>query len=216
MLGVLSKGESLDPPDAQDGLTALNALMGTLTNTPMVFAPTLDTIPLSAGVSSITVGPSGTTITGRPLKVLDESYIDNGTTTYPLRVYTDQQYSDILVKTTTGTPEGVWPLMNMPDVQLTFWPVPIGGLTLKLWSIKALSTFPGLTTAVRLPEGYEDLLALELAEALAPEYQVDVPAPVMDRLKRARRNIQTTNLRVPMLQIRPELQCRPFNVLTNQ
>lgn len=215
MLGVLAKGESLDASDAADGLVALNALMGSLSNGPMVYAKTLDTISLTGGTPSITVGPSGTTIAARPVKVLDESYIANGSVTYPLRVFTDQQYSDVSVKTTQGIPEAVWPLMNMPDVQLTFWPVPIGGLTLNLWSIKALSTFPALTTTVSLPPGYEDALAFWLAEVIAPEYEVEPPATVLRVGARLRRQLSLTNLQVPMLKQR-DMARGHFNVLTNQ
>jgi hypothetical protein len=213
---VYAKGEEPDADESQDGLAALNALMGSLSNSPLVYAKTLDTIALSAGVASITVGPSGTTVTARPIRVLDESYIQSGNVTYPLRVFTDQQYSDVLVKTTQGIPEAIWPLMNMPDAQITLWPVPIGSLTLKLWSIKQLATFPDLTTAVSLPPGYEELVTLELADALGPEYERELPASAMRRLQRARRNVELANLEVPMLKQRPEIVGSHFNILTNQ
>lgn len=216
MLGVYAKGEEPDADESRDGLAALNALMGSLSNTPLVYAKTRDSIALTAGVPSITVGPSGTTVADRPMRVLDESYIQSGGVTYPLRVFTDQQYSDVSVKTTQGIPEAIWPLMNMPDAQITFWPVPIGSLTLNLWSIKQLATFPGLTTAVSLPPGYEDALAYFLAEALAPEYQVSLTQEVRDGIRRHRRNIEAMNLEVPMLKQRGEFVGSYFNVLTNQ
>lgn len=217
LLGVYAKGEEPSADESAEALEALNALMGSLSNTPMVYAKTLDTIPLTGGVASITVGPGTTPGQRRPLKVLDESYIENGSTTYPLRVFTDQQYSDILVKTAQGNPEAIWPLMSMPDVQITFWPVPIGGLTLQLWSIKALSSFPELTTEVSLPDGYEDLLAHELGDALGPEYQTALPPAAVQRLRMLRRNIATTNLEVPMLAQPAQIASSGhFNVLTNQ
>jgi hypothetical protein len=121
---------------------ALNAMMAALSNTPLVYAKTLDTIALTAGVASITVGPSGTTVTTRPVQVLADSYLTNGSVSYPLDVFTQDQYSAVPVKTTQGIPTSITPLMLMPDAQLTFYPVPIGGLTLNLWSMKALSTLP--------------------------------------------------------------------------
>jgi hypothetical protein len=215
LLGVYAKGETPDADESADGLSALNALMGSLSNTSLVYAKTLDTIALAGGVASITVGPSGSTITDRPVRVLDESYLTNGDVTYALRLFTQQQYSDVAVKTTQGIPGAVWPLMNMPDVQLTFYPVPIAGLTLNLWSIKQLQTFPALTTEVSLPPGYDDLLPLELAEAIGPEYERELAPASQRRLRRLRADIALTNLEVPMLKRPSDLRGGHFNVLTN-
>lgn len=215
LLGVYAIGETPSPDESQDGLTALNALMGSLSNTPMVYAKTLDTIPLTGGVSSITVGPSGTTVTVRPIEVLDESYITNGNVTYPLLIFTGKQYSDVMVKSTTAIPTAIWPLMNMPDVQLTFWPVPIGGLTLNLWSTKLLQTFPGITTLVSLPPGYDDFLAYELADAIGPEYDSQLQPAAVLRLRRLRSNIERKNLVVPMLQKPVDQRFGHYNILNN-
>lgn len=215
LLGVYSIGEAPSSDESQDSLTALNALMGSLSNTPMVYAKTLDTIALTGGVSSITVGPSGTTATVRPIEVLGESYISNGNVTYPLLIFTDKQYSDVMVKTTQAIPTAIWPLMNMPNVQLTFWPVPISGLTLNLWSTKLLQTFPSLTTVVSLPDGYEDYLAYELADAIGPEFDQELSPASMLRLRRLRSNIERTNLVVPMLKKPVDQRFGQYNILTN-
>ena len=216
LLGVYSKGESPSSDETTDALAVLNGIMGAISNTSLVYAKTLDVIALTAGVASLTVGPFGSTSAARPLKVLDESYITNGTVSYPLVVLTQQQYSDIPTKATQGIPQTITPLMAMPDVQLTLWPVPIAGLTLNLWSLKQLATFPGLTTAVSLPPGYDDALGYLLAEALAPEYQVE-PSPTVQRLiKRARRDIEEMNLEVPMLKTSAPTARAYFNVLTNR
>jgi hypothetical protein len=216
LLGVYATGEEPDASETADALKVLNALMGSLSNTPLVFAKTRDVIALTAGVSSITVGPSGSTVTDRPMRVLDESYIQSGSTTYPLRVFTDQQYSDVGVKDTQGYPEAIWPLMGMPDVTLTFFPVPTGGLTLYLWSVKQLEGFPALTSEASLPPGYVDLLGLELAKAIAPEYQKALPVQAEERRRALRRDLAVMNLEVPMLAHRNDFACGHFNVLTNR
>ena len=199
LLGVYSKGEEADPDETSDGLAALNALMGSMSNTPLVYAKTLDSIALTAGVASITVGPGTTPGQLRPVRVLEDSYIQHGEMTYPLSVFTEQQYGDIALKNTQGIPEVIWPLMSMPDAQITFWPVPTSGLTLKLWSIKALSSFPTLTTEVSLPPGYEDLLPLELAKAISSEYQTALPRDAEERRRGLRRALKRTNLQVPQI-----------------
>jgi hypothetical protein len=215
LLGVYAIGEAPSADESVSGLAALNGLMGSLSNTPMVYAKTLDTIALTGGVASITVGPSGTTVTDRPVQVLDESYLVNGDVTYALSLFNGQQYSDISVKSTQGIPEAMWPLMNMPDVQLTFYPVPNAGLTLKLWSVKALQTFPALTTTVSLPTGYEGALPFWLAEVWAAELQVPVPASVDKLAKRYRNELGLTNLVIPMLKTNQPVVSGHYNVLTN-
>jgi hypothetical protein len=216
MLGVYSAGEDLDPSEAQDGLAALNDLVEELSIGGMVYAKTRDSIGITAGLPSITVGPSGTTITDRPVQVLDESYMLIGTTSYPLQVLTLQQFTDIQDKTTQGIPEGVFPRMDMPNATLSFWPVPNQAMTLQLWSSKVLASFPGLTTEVSLPPGYKKALAFLLAIDIASEYEA-MPSPLVLRgATNARRMIETLNFQVPMLTLPAEIgQQWGFNILTN-
>jgi hypothetical protein len=197
LLGVYALGEEPSASEAQDALTAMNALMGTLSNGAMIYAKTLDTIAIAAAQASVTVGPTGTTVTARPVRVLDESYTVIDGVSYPLDVVTLQEYNDISVKATGGIPVALWPQMDMPDVTLTFWPVPAVAMTLNLWSDKLLASFPALTTTVSLPPGYEDGLAFILAETLAPEYQVAVPPQVKIGAGRSRRILKRTNLQIP-------------------
>lgn len=217
LLGVYAKGEEPSPDESQDGLAVLNGLMGALSNTPLVYAKTLDTIPLAAGVGSITVGPSGTTVTTRPVEVLDATYVSTGFADYPLTPLTEEQYSAIPVKTTQGIPDGIRARMNMPDIELAFYPVPLAGLTLKLWSIKQLQTFPSLTTQASLPPGYDFFVPYFLAEALSAEYDRPVPPEVKAQANRGRLSLGLANLDVPMLQTAAQVTpSGHFNVLTNR
>lgn len=211
MLGVYSIGEEPSAEEAQDALLTLNATLGALSNTPIVYAKTLDSIAITAGSSSVTVGPSGATVTTRPVDVSSDSYVLVDTTSYPLSIFTQHQYNGIAWKAQAGIPEGIWCQMDMPDITVTFWPVPSQAMTLKLWSVKLLASFPALTTVVSLPPGYEDGLAYLLAEALAPEYDVEVPAAVLRGVQRARNSL--TTFEPPMLTLPAELSSPRFNIL---
>jgi hypothetical protein len=201
MLGVYSIGEDLSDEEAQDALSALNALMGSLSNGGMVFAKTVDPIALSAGQSSVTVGPTGTAATDRPVRVLSESYVQYGDVSYGLEVYTLQQYNDITLKTVQGIPVALWVQPDVPDVTVTLWPVPNQAMTLYLWSDKLISSFPTLTGTVSLPPCYEEALAYILAETIAPEYEVQVPVAVSKGAARGRRVLKRTNYQVPTLNV---------------
>lgn len=201
MLQVYSIGEQPSAEESQDCLTALNELMGTLSNGAMIYVKTLDTINLVASDPSITVGPTGDTVTLRPVRVLDESYITLSGVSYPLKLLTLQEYNDIGVKATAGIPVGIWVQPDMPNITITFWPVPSQAMTLNLWSDKLLSSFPTLTTTVTLPPGYEEGLAYILAVTIAPEYEVTPSNEVKAGASRSRRILKRTNFQVPKLRL---------------
>lgn len=198
MLGVYSIGEDPSAEETADGIAAFNALIGTLSNGPMIYAKTLDTIALSATVGSITVGPTGGTVTSRPVRVLPQSYITYQGVSYPLDILTLQEYNDVPVKATQGIPVGIWVQPDMPDITVTFWPIPSEAMTLNLWSDKVLSSTLTPTTQLSFPPGYEDAFAYLLAEAIAPEYEVDpLPKAVEVGASRSRRLLKRTNRQIP-------------------
>lgn len=201
MLGVYATGENPSADESQDALAALNALLAEVSNGAMVYAKTLDVIALAASQTSVTVGPSGTTITARPVNVLPESYIVLSGVSYPLDVFTLQQYNSISVKATSGIPEGIYVQPDMPNITVTLWPVPSQAMTLNLWSDKQLASFPTLTTVVSLPPGYEAALPPMLAEEIAPEYELPVPDAVARLASRGRRVLKRTNLQIPSLSL---------------
>lgn len=202
LLGVYAIGEEPSNDEAQTGLTALNALLDSLANSgQLVYAKSLDSIALVGGTAAYTVGPSGGTVTTRPVEVLDESYVTLSDVTYSLSVITLQQYNDIGQKTIQGIPRYLWVQPDMPNVTVTLWPVPDQAYTLKLWSNKVIGGTLALATTVSLPPGYLRMLAYLLAEELAPEFQAPVPAAVEKIAGQSRRMLKRTNLEVPQLSV---------------
>lgn len=201
LLQVYAIGEEPSSDEAQAGLTALNALVQSWGNSPLlIHAQSLDQIPLTAGTGSYIVGPGlGGFVTARPMEVLEASFVRFQGVDYPLSVLTLDDLNAIPVKTISGIPTGVYAHMDMPNITLTLYPVPSQAMTLHLWSVKAVPEFPGLTSSVILPPGYEQALAFLLAETLAPEYETQPSAQVMREAARVRRAIKRTNLQVPRL-----------------
>lgn len=199
-IGVISIGETPSDEEAADALFALNGLMGSLGNSPqMIFARTNEPVQLVANTASYTVGPSGGLVTPRPIDVLESSNIIYQGVTYPLIKWTLQDYQQITVPTTTGIPTGFYAQMDMPDITLTFWPVPAQGMVFNMWSDKQITEFASLTQQIGMPPGYDRALAFILAVEIAPEYEVE-PSPNLLRLcSQARRMIKRTNTEVPRL-----------------
>lgn len=204
LLGVYSAGEDLSADESADALSALNALMDSLSNDSLqVFARSVDAIALSAGTASVTVGPSGGTVTTRPVEVLDESYLRIGSTDYPLDMLTLDEWNAIGTKTLSGLPAALYVQPDMPDITVHIWPQPSEAATLYLWSRKQIRQFTSLPTELNLPPGYERMLAFMLAEELAPEYEREPSPTVRQKAAAARRSIKRTNLEVPVLDMPP-------------
>lgn len=202
IIGVLPEGETPSAQESADGLEALNALMGSIANGQLlIFAGTLDQVPLSANVGSYTVGPTGSVVTTRPVDVLESSYITYQGVTYPLVKWTLADYNQITVQNIGGIPTGFYVQTDMPDITVTLWPVPADTMTLNLWSNKQITEFTSLTQQLVMPPGYDRMLAYMLAVDIAPEYEVEPSANVMRLAATSRRQIKRTNTEVPRLQM---------------
>jgi len=196
---VLGSGETLSAEDSQDGLTALNSMVESISNGRLlIHTLTLDSFALTSGDGEYSIGATGDIASTRPINVDESSYILKGTISYPLRLIDASDYNAIGDKAADGDiPEYLWYRASYPNATLTFYPVPGAGCTLKLWSWKALSTFADLTTTVSLPPGYEEMLAFNLAANIGPEYGVDVPMWVIKQASVTKKRIKRTNTVVP-------------------
>lgn len=202
LLGVYAIGEQPSDDEASDGLMVLNALLDGLANDSFLIAvKSQDSIPLTANQASVTVGPSGSFVTTRPVEVLESSYILYQGVSYPLAVLTLQDYTAIPVKTITGVPSAIYPAMGMPNVTITPYMVPSDSMTLVLESNKQITSFSSLTTTLALPPGYERLLAYLLAVDLAPEFEIAPSQAVMTGAASAMKRLKRVNMQIPRLQM---------------
>lgn len=199
LIGVLSIGETPSDEESADGLESLNAMLDSFANDKQViYAPTLDVIAWSPSVSSYTVGPTGTVVTVRPVTLLTSCYFDWGGVSYPLTPITVDEYNSIPLKSlATDVPQYIWCNPQFPDSTITLFPTPTSAISVKLWSNKQLLNIPTLTTPLDLPPGYKDFIDFNLAERLAPEYEVQVPMSVAKQAMLTRKTIARTNF-VPL------------------
>tara|TARA_R110000868_G_scaffold199448_2_gene446096 strand:+ start:7139 stop:7801 length:663 start_codon:yes stop_codon:yes gene_type:complete len=201
--GTYSIGETPSADESADGLSALNGLVESMVNEGLlIYVPTLNAITLSSGTSAYTVGPTGGTVTTRPVEVLNSSYIVYGGISYPLDILTIQDYNDIPLKTEAGSvPTHLYVLAGMPNITVTAYPTPGATMTLNLWSNKVLQSFTALTDTVTLPPGYDRMLAYNLAVEIAPEYDAVVRPDVMQTAINSRRVLKRTNTKPPLLKL---------------
>lgn len=171
MAGILGEGEVMTSDLADDGLVYLNDLMQGLSNEQnMIFQNTEESITMT-GATSYTWGSGGTINTARPQKITGAFFRLNGTNVdYPVDVLTKDEYDGIGEKTiTTDILNYVYLYNSYPLAELFVYPVASNG-TLHITTWKALSEFATGTTAVSLPNGYERMLKIVLADEIGLEF----------------------------------------------
>lgn len=203
LIGVYGSTDTLSAEEGIDGLATLNAMLDEWANENlMISAATLDVITLQPNVSVYTIGPTGGTVSNCPVEIDSASYIQYNSISYPLDLLTLAEYNDITLKNlTTLIPDSLWFNPTFPNGVITLYPVPAAVMTLNLWSFKQIAYFPSLTSVVALPPGYENAIVYNLAEALAGEYGVPVPAIVGKLAWVNKKKVKRINYVMPLLDI---------------
>lgn len=196
LIGVLGAGATPSDEDYEDGLTALNGMLGSWNNDGlMCYATQTESLSLADGDSTYTIGPAGDLNTTRPVAV-EAAWILEDNISYPVTIISDAQYDAIQNKTT----ESSWPNVanyraTMATGTLYVYPVPNAVRTMKLRTRVVLESFDAVTDAVSLPPGWEDALAFNLAIRIAPEFEVAVRPEVIAVARETKAGIKNANVR---------------------
>lgn len=217
IIKVYGTGETVSDAEATDGLASLNAMLEDWANENlMLHVAKLNAIVLTPALASYTVGPSGSTITDRPVSIDPGTYIEIGGISYPLEVITLDQYNSIALKTLdTSIPQYIYYSPTFPNATVTLYPVPAVTGTLNLWTWKPISTFANLTDVVSMPPGYVNAIVYNLAEYLAPEFGADIHISVHSKASSLKKKLKRTNFTPMFLEI-PDSVPRGFNIYTGQ
>lgn len=212
LIGVYSIGETPSDDEMTDGINALNSLLDSLgTSKLLIYALTLDTISITAGTSSKTIGSTGDVASTRPAWIDPSTYLLVSGVSYPLTILDDQEYNGIGQKTSTSTiPNYLWYKADYPNGTLTFWPVFSAAATLKLWSWKALTGYSSLTDTLSVPPGYEEMLTFNLACNLAPEHDSEPSVFVQRKAANTMRAVKRANSKAPSMSLPAVVLPGPF------
>lgn len=210
---VLGAGENMSAEDATDGLNSLNQMLDSWSaDGQVIYSRSVDTINLSSGVLSYTMGPSGDINTARPVSITEATITQGGLLMNPLMIWGAETYSTLGFPSLQGIPSNLYVNNSFPLLELKLYPVPIGGLQLNIYSMKKLSDF-SLNDTVELPPGYERALIYNLAVEIAPEYEREASATVKniasDSLSTIKRNNQ--QYPAPTMAVDPALSQRYTN-----
>lgn len=197
LLGVLAEGETPSPDTAQDALNALNQMLDSWSIERLSVFTTIDQMfTWPASIISRTLGPSGNFVGVRPVLLDDASYFRDPSTgvSYGIKFLNQQQYDAIAVKTVTATyPQVMWVNMDMPDVTMKVYPVPLRDLEFHFVSAKELTQPATLATDLVFPPGYLRAFKYNLACELAPEFGVEPSATVQRIAMTSKRNLKRIN-----------------------
>jgi len=192
LIRVQDPAESASSDQAADGLSALNAMLGSWNTEPQLswFERDME-LPLT-GATSYTIGPGGDLDTTRPLK-LNGAYVRQNGSDYPVRVRSDRLYQSITDKDANGRPELVQYDADYPLGTLYVWPVGGSSYTLYLSAWKMFPTYTNLSDSLSLPPGYERAIRYNLAVELAPEYGASLNQAIVERAEKAKAGIKRMN-----------------------
>lgn len=180
------------------GATGVDAAKLNITAVCTVTSPYVFTYPIASATTaggSDAVVTAGDFYTTRPIRVLG-AFTRTGTTDTPLGIITEQYWTNVQDKNTTGaTQTKLLYRSNYPFGQIIVYPVPTGTPTLHIKSEKCIVKFTNLTTNNLLPPGYQRLLELGLAVELSTEYGSKVSEAIAANIKQSYDSILALNMR---------------------
>jgi hypothetical protein len=198
-IGALASGDAIPANDASDGLSELNRMIASWsTEGLLIYAKIRETLALTPGTATYSMGTGATLNTTRPMRI-ESASIMIGTIEYPLEVITDSQYAAIQTKSIQGVPTSVYPEGTYPNETLNFYPIPNSNYSFIPYSWKALSSVASLDTVLSFPPGYEDALVYNFAMRLAPEYGKQPDALVAQIASESKAGIKRMNHRPELL-----------------
>lgn len=195
LLGVLAEGETPSASESSDALMALNQMLDSWSTERLsVYKTTTQAFTWTGGYASRTLGPSGDFVGTRPILLDASTYYKVGDVSYPLMIINEQQYNNIILKTSTSNlPQVIYVNMDHPDVTLYLYPVPSQDIDCKFVSVTPLDEPASLVTVLAFPPGYMRAFAYNLACEIAPEFGVEPPPQVKRTAATSKRNIKRIN-----------------------
>ncbi len=194
-LGAVAAGEALDADEQSDALAALNQILESWNLKGLaLFRRENAAYTLVPSQQAYSVGSGADFDGARPI-TLHSAFVTRGGIDYPLAVLTQEQWNDILQKSTQSEiPEGVYYEPTFPDGTMRFWPIPIEALTVTLAIDMQLAAIADINDELDFPPGYERALLYALAVDLAPEYPaVTLSQAVIDAASDALADIKRAN-----------------------
>ena len=186
-INAIATGETPTAAELADGLEALQFMLRSWSaENIMVYAISQDTLTLT-GATSYTIGSGGDCNTTWPSEIKG-AVVD---TDYDLEIIGEARYRS-LSRNSLSTPPAY--LYYNPAYPLgVLYPWPVGGSSMVIDSLKALTDPTSLTSSVAFPTSYDAAIKWNLAVELAPEFGKEPSQTVLRRAHKSKKAIESKN-----------------------
>lgn len=204
MIGEKTIGGTLTSAEQTAYLSVLNGMLESWSlDSLMCYQELQESLALTAGTSSYTIGSGGAFNTTRPIKIVSAFTRDSSSYDYNIEIINDAAYNFIVSKTQGET----YPSYLYYDHAyvagvgtINLYPEPSAGLTLYISSLKQLTQFATIGEVVVLPPGYQRAIESNFAIEAAAGY-IPVSKEVIQIAKESKSAIKNVNAPSSHLQI---------------
>ncbi len=219
-LQALGGGETPSAAEANDGLTALNAMLDSWSNENLnAYQVQEQSFTLVVGTPSYTIGSGGVINVTRPTDIT-QAYVQDATqNNFLMRIVTRDKWNEIGNRGSTITsqiPDTLFYDPQFPLGVINISPTPLLGYTVFFDSLLQQTTFAALTTNLSMPPGYERAMVYNLAVEISNMFGIPIPpaAPgaknVGQLAAEALGNIKRTNIKENIANYDPSIVSRSY------
>lgn len=170
-MGVLGLAQALDADEAEAIRIELNTMLkGWQRTGPHLWKKTEGSVTLLAATASYDMA-----LTLNPLRIMSVRYRDTAARDLPMRQFTRDEYFDLPVKTSAGTPTQYYfdPQRGAPTLYV--WPVKatITTETLRVTYQKRIDDIDDLNNDIDIPQEHFDVVMYSLGERLIDDYGIE-------------------------------------------
>ena len=233
-ISVAAAGEPVDPEDLSLGQTRLNDVIDEFkADRGLIYQVIRETYAVSANVASYSIGPGAAWQTAtRPTAIVAAGFINTAVTKpfeIPVRVYTDNEWVNVRVKSATSTVvKGVWLETSFKQT------APIGSATIYVSPVCTIAAqlalyLPtafdeiaedenGLATVLYVPPAYRKAFRTSLSVDLCDAFEVDLKQSLVSKWNRSMKKIRRANSKPMILSLPGALTRRgkKYNIMSNE
>lgn len=195
-LEQVPSGGTPSTEEQADALIYLNQLLDSWRNERlMCYAIQDQSISLTTGQTTRTMGPTGNLVTTRPVEI-QAAYVVVSNQSYDVAILNENEYAAIPDKTATAPwPSKIYYQPSMPDGTVYMHPVTSGSSTLHVLTRTPVLAFAAIGDTVTLPPGWERALAFNLALEMAGSFGKQPSDFVVAAARQSKMMIKRANTR---------------------
>jgi hypothetical protein len=180
LIGVLATGETMTADELNDGLSTLNDLLEIWSTQNLAVYGSADaTFNTVANTAAYTIGPTGTWVTDRPVRINSSPYCTVNGISFPITLLGQSDYDLISYKAQTDQIiERMLYVNDSPNGRITLWPVPNAIVPITLNIDRVLTQVATTATLMTFPPGYLLAMRYALGILLAPDYGRAIPPEI--------------------------------------